>query len=288
MPDKERLEELIALYSLGIIEEDELGELESFRENGSGEIRKRISEYERVANSLLYAADEKAPRPELREKLIANISASEKKTPAEQDKPSVWERLQPFWYGLGAAAAATAVFLFIANQSMNTQIDLLRKQLAAVEEKSENQAEMIESLQSNLETKNELIAKLENTVSRKAELVGYIENPDVIVIDLGNLKKEINSLGRVMWDKSRDSAIFCGINLPKTSPDKTYQLWAIIDSKPKSYGVFNVDEEGNGVIKLNYQDPYETIQQFAVTLEPAGGVPQPTGEMYLAGEASRL
>lgn len=288
MTSKERLEELIALNSLGLIEGEELDELESFRRTSTEEIEKRINEFDEVANSLLFAADEIAPPEELRKRLLTRINPTHIEVSENREKVSFWKRIQPFLYGLGTAAAATAIFVFIAGQSLNSRISSLNQQIAALQTQKEQQAEKISSLESSLLSKNELIARMEQTLDRKEELVGYIENPNVIVIDLGNLKQEINSIGRVMWNKSEDSAIFCGINLPQTTPDKTYQLWAIIDSKPKSYGIFNVDEEGNGIIKLNYQDSYESIQQFAVTLEPAGGMPQPTGEMYLAGNAAKL
>lgn len=281
----ERIEELIALKSLGLLEGEELKEFETLLKAGSGDIETRLREFEGAASSLLYSIDEIQPPKALREKVFNNIGFIEKPAEIYKEKISFWNRLQPLWYGFGTAFAAIAIFLFFANQSLNDQISDLNRKLAAFQQKTEEQASQITSLETRLLSKDDMIAELEQSISKKADLVGYLENPNVIVIDLGNLKPDLNSVGRVMWDKRADSAIFCGINLPQTTPDKIYQLWAIIDSTPKSYGIFSVDEKGNGIIKLNYHDPYESIQQFAVTLEPAGGVPQPTGEMYLAGSS---
>jgi anti-sigma-K factor RskA len=76
-----------------------------------------------------------------------------------------------------------------------------------------------------------------------------------------------------------------GLKLPQTPVGKTYQLWAIAHDKPVSIGVFNVDDRGNKIMKLGTLPEGVQVQKFAVTLEPAGGVPLPTGDMYLAGDS---
>jgi anti-sigma-K factor RskA len=50
-------------------------------------------------------------------------------------------------------------------------------------------------------------------------------------------------------------------------------------------GGFNVDGKGNNIMKLGILSEAGQIKKFAVTLEPSGGVPQPTGEMYLIGDS---
>lgn len=277
MTQQEKIEELIALKSLGLLEEKESKELEDLIENNKV-VEKELREFDEITNFLLYSTEEIPAPDNLKQRLFNKIEFIDKPAGLKPQQTPFWEKLRPLWYGLGPAFAAVAIFLYFNNQALNNDLSKLK-------EKSEVQSQKIASLENELSSKQEMVARLEQNISKKADLVGYLENPNVIVIDLGNLKKEVNSLGRIMWNKNEDSALFYGINLPQTTPDKIYQLWAIIDSKPKSYGIFSVDEEGNGLIKLNYNDSYDSIQQFAVTLEPAGGVPQPTGEMYLAGSS---
>jgi anti-sigma-K factor RskA len=66
-------------------------------------------------------------------------------------------------------------------------------------------------------------------------------------------------------------------------PGKAYQLWAIMD-KPVSAGTFGVDT-GHKCRHMakGIPDP-SRVTKFAVSLEPEGGRPQPTGEIYLVGE----
>jgi len=49
--------------------------------------------------------------------------------------------------------------------------------------------------------------------------------------------------------------------------------------------VLNVDDKGNNIMELGTLPETGRIKKFAVTLEPPGGVPQPTGEMYLIGDS---
>ena len=72
--------------------------------------------------------------------------------------------------------------------------------------------------------------------------------------------------------------------LPALSENQIYQLWAIAEGQaPVPAGLLTVNTTGSG--SLNFKDLPEnlSIAQFAVTLEPAGGVPAPTGAMHLAG-----
>jgi anti-sigma-K factor RskA len=65
--------------------------------------------------------------------------------------------------------------------------------------------------------------------------------------------------------------------------DKSYQLWVVpMEGSPISAGVFNpaTSDTAHWMSKVP-----EGIapKMFAITLEPAGGMPQPTGPMVLVG-----
>ena len=82
--------------------------------------------------------------------------------------------------------------------------------------------------------------------------------------------------------QTRD-ALFYAFNLPRLHEEKTYQLWFIADGKPVSAGVFGVDERGTARVRVEKVADVKDIQAWAVTIEPRGGVPQPTGAMVLKG-----
>ncbi len=65
---------------------------------------------------------------------------------------------------------------------------------------------------------------------------------------------------------------------------QTYQLWLIgAGSPPVSMGVFGVEPDGSGRLDTASVPAFTGEVTVAVTVEPAGGVPLPTGPMVLMG-----
>lgn len=52
-----------------------------------------------------------------------------------------------------------------------------------------------------------------------------------------------------------------------------------------SAGVFDVDARGTGSLQVRPIPGPAKVEVFAVTREPAGGLPQPSGETFLAGKS---
>jgi anti-sigma-K factor RskA len=65
---------------------------------------------------------------------------------------------------------------------------------------------------------------------------------------------------------------------------KTYQLWLIEAGAWEDGGTFNVDEDGYGARYASATILLTEYDSFAVTLEPAGGSPTPTGPVVLRGD----
>jgi anti-sigma-K factor RskA len=82
--------------------------------------------------------------------------------------------------------------------------------------------------------------------------------------------------------RSRE-ALFYAFGLSPLPQDKTYQLWYIAAGKPVSAGTFAVDPRGTASLRVDRVGDPRSIQAWAVTVEPRGGVPQPTGAMVLKG-----
>ena len=73
-------------------------------------------------------------------------------------------------------------------------------------------------------------------------------------------------------------------DLPRAPEGKVYELWAIAAGKPHPAGLFAVDAEGRGRVRLSPLEGVSEVEAFAVTLEPQGGVPAPTGPVYLVSK----
>ena len=87
---------------------------------------------------------------------------------------------------------------------------------------------------------------------------------------------------KVVWDtKAQQWAIYI-FDLPAPPSDKDYQLWYVTQNEKISAAVFRTDEQGQSVLKLTLPpEALVGLAATAVTLEPRGGSPQPTGKFYL-------
>jgi anti-sigma-K factor RskA len=89
----------------------------------------------------------------------------------------------------------------------------------------------------------------------------------------------------MLWHATA-GGVFVAAGLPAPPPGKAYQLWAIAGGNaPVSAGVFSVDANGTGSLSVAPLPGVSAVNAFAVTLEPAGGRPAPSGEMYLLGKS---
>jgi len=74
-------------------------------------------------------------------------------------------------------------------------------------------------------------------------------------------------------------------NVPQAGAGKDYQLW-VIDPKypaPVSGGLVPVNAEGIARVSFAPDRPISRADKFAISLEPAGGVPKATGPIVLLG-----
>jgi anti-sigma-K factor RskA len=74
-------------------------------------------------------------------------------------------------------------------------------------------------------------------------------------------------------------------NLRQPKPGKTYQVWLVTDNAKISAGTFKPDARGNTMMHARYEMPRNALRAVAITEEPEGGMPAPTGPMVVAGAA---
>jgi len=117
---------------------------------------------------------------------------------------------------------------------------------------------------------------------RMAVSLGIMTSPGARCVHLAGLGPTPTAVGHAFVNSVQGEAVFFALGLPKLEEDKTYQLWWIEEGKPVSAGIFKVDERGTGNVQVK-SAPQGAADAWAVTVEPAGGVPQPTGEMVLKG-----
>lgn len=122
--------------------------------------------------------------------------------------------------------------------------------------------------------------------ARFAQLQSLVTTNQLSLIALGGQAPQPKSSGRVFWDKDsgRWHAFFFDMKPPP--PGKEYELWFITaDEKKVPAGTFGVDAQGNGELVVEVPPGIGPLALAAVTDEPLGGAPQPTGAIQLVGKA---
>jgi anti-sigma-K factor RskA len=126
------------------------------------------------------------------------------------------------------------------------------------------------------------LARRDADVSLRRRLLELLAAPDARIASLTGREGAPAASGRVVWLNGEVG--FLGRALPSLPADKTYELWAIVDSSPVPAGLFAVDDEGNSTGTFTLDPAPAHVDAFALTLEPAGGVDAPTGDMILVME----
>ena len=112
------------------------------------------------------------------------------------------------------------------------------------------------------------------------ELATLLRIPNVKAVSLIGSELAKRAAGFLLYDSRTQKVWLYSVNLPECPAGTTYQLWAIHD-KPMSIGTFQLDTGETAHLLVKKVPSFMDAKTFAVSLEPSGGRPQPTGPMYL-------
>jgi len=105
------------------------------------------------------------------------------------------------------------------------------------------------------------------------------------VVSMTGTGPQPQAAARIFWDEPKGIWHVYVANMKPSDPGRTYQLWFITpDQRKVSAGTFDVGRGGVGEIVVVVPRELEEIAVAAVTEEPSGGVPQPTGAIQLVGK----
>jgi len=146
----------------------------------------------------------------------------------------------------------------------------------------EREAEL-DVVREELSRREQETAGLRKALAQRDDMLTFLRSAHVKVVSLAGVESAKSAGAFLLYDHETKKAFFYAFNMPALPPGKTYQLWAIVD-KPMSAGTFRTDSGHKSRIVLKDLPDLSRISKFAVSLEPEGGRPQPTGAIYLAGQ----
>ncbi|HEV8598730.1 MAG TPA: anti-sigma factor [Gemmatimonadales bacterium] len=251
---RESLRDLAPGYVLGALSPEETKAFEAALA-GSAELQREVAEFREVSG-LLALRDEQAPAAELKQRLRERIAAA--KTAEIRSAGSVRSapRSHLLAVALGAGLAA----------SLLLSIGLFLKTRALEDTVAQNQRRLAE----REATLNEL---LEPAV-QLTTLTATGEAPPVV---------------QVFWNRTAHLLTLHTFRLKPAPAGRVYQLWLLRkQGNPIPSALFTTEESGHQLVRGVRVPADEEIGGFALTLEPAGGSPQPTSTPIVFGNAGGI
>lgn len=90
-----------------------------------------------------------------------------------------------------------------------------------------------------------------------------------------------DATARFVYSTELDRGIFVAHGLDQLPPDRTYELWLFHDGTPHPATVFDGDAQGRALTVV--EGLVAGAEFAAVTVEPDGGSPRPTGDILIHG-----
>jgi hypothetical protein len=253
----ERLHDVIVEVAAGTATADDARALRTHLTAGCPTCASRLAEAEAVVGQLALALPPVSPSPAVRDRLMKRVGGDDRVVVPFPDRPSPRPARSP-WLpaavaaGIAAGLAGVAVYVPLARDR-----DALRSDLA----------------------------RLDGELRAAADTLHVLRSPSVQVVSLGGGEPQPGARGRIFWDRARGEWRFYAAELRPPAAGRTYELWLIDDQNRKiPAGTFDVDARGEGELRVSLPAGIGTIVATAVTDEPAGGVPQPTGSIHLVGK----
>lgn len=247
-------------YILGMADDAEARELEQMRAQYP-EVNEAFVRFEAEleANCLAAAI---APPDESKNRIMAAIGISEASAaPAAKVVELPKRKSQWMQY-----AAAACIAIMMGSVFMNIML------MGRVKRMNSEIGEL------KIAANNKPADTLKNTDSQFA----FFKDPNLKPVAMYGTPTHEVCNSSLYWDKKTGKAYIVIHHLFEQADDKDYQLWAIVDGKPVSIGVFRPGDKMKPLIMNNVPDK---ASMFAVTLEKKGGSPTPTmDQMYLKGQ----
>lgn len=259
----EEFDSIAALDAIGAATADEERRLREHLAT-CADCRAARDEYGEAAALLARQVEPVAPPSDVRDRILQAVEQPESE---DEDQSNVVDlearRRSPAWW------LATAATLFLALWGWR-EIGI-----RVAREKVRSQTAEIAELKAQAGTLQQQNEKLTGAMTAMAAA-------GTRTISLTGAQAAPAASARVFLDSEKRRAFVFFSNLPANASDKSYQLWIIRADQPtpQSAGIFDASDDGSASVTVENLPLATEIKALAVTLEPKGGVEQPTNSNF--------
>ena len=260
--------ELIDLHVFGLLDEDRGLEVDDHI-RGCAECRQRAKEVGELMAAMASSVPQVDPPPRVKEALMRRVGGQPgvvDQAPESAGSPARSMRrlamsLRISW-ATTAVAVVVAVFAMIQMSQLTEEVSTVNKVLNVTASEADRLRSELAILQRDI--------RLGEPGYRFVSLDGVDPNP--------------NAFGHLVMKPDGASGVAYLYDFPVQPEGKTYQLWGMMSDHAMSIGTFTVTNNGTAVLKIEAIPEPDCIVSFRVTIEPSGGMPKPTGMLYVKGD----
>jgi anti-sigma-K factor RskA len=254
----EDFQDLIALQALGTLEPAERAALDAHLTDCPA-CREQLAGLWTTVGLLGYGAPPAEPSPGLKARVLDRIASEPLPAPEpRRGAPAPAPLVRPRW-GWAAACAALALGL-LASLAWGMRA---QDELAALRRSNQD---------------------LQASLAQQDEQMAVLRARDAQVAALAPMGRMPQAQARVIWSPREHAWLLLVSGLPPAAQGKTYQFWAVTPKAKMPMGTFQTDEKGTLAVKLSAPEMPQKPVAAAISVEPAGGMPQPTGPIVLMGQ----
>lgn len=255
---------LAAAYVLGALEPAERASFETHLATCAS-CTDEVRSLSRVASALAHSAPQMTPRADLRERVLRSVTGWSGAPSRTQSAPP--RRSVRGWLPLAAAVVA-AIGLGVHAWRLQQRVAVLESRLGDAELRAT--------------TAERATADARRAIDAAQTSLSVLAAPDLVRIDLAGEGAGAAARGRAMWSRNR-GMVLTVTGLPQAPAGRVYQVWVVTARAPISAGLLTTDASGGATAYFLTPPDIAAPIAVAVTLEPAGGVPAPTGGRFLVG-----
>jgi anti-sigma-K factor RskA len=270
------VEDQIDAYALGILDDEAVAEVEAHLA-GCQDCQRLLRQARAVVALLALTPRQVAPPAGLKQRILARI--------AQEERGGAGARATN-----GSESAGTGFPQAPAAEGAPTAVDLTLD-VAPGDITPERQG-LLDALRQFLPGRK--VLHTPGTARPDAEAAGeqhqlqhimrLLRAPHASVWELPGTPEAPQARARLFGAPDEHMAVLIVSGLEPLPPERDYQLWFLREGKPVGGAVFDVHRNGEGQILVHAPRQLGHYDLAAITPEPAGGSPGPTGPIIIAGE----
>jgi anti-sigma-K factor RskA len=180
------------------------------------------------------------------------------------------------WRVVGAVAASALVALSGLLARSTRRLEATGRQLASL-------SADFAHLEGQLASERRRLVSLQEAVDAQAQFLRVLDGVQLRSASLAPTEGRPGR-ARVLLDTDTGEAAVVLAGVPVLDPGKTYELWAIRGTKaPEPAGLLPVADPSGVALYVPPIPKPGDVTAFAISIEPAGGSPSPTGPVVLVG-----